>query len=166
MVDDFFCVPNKNRGLNGRKDDFPWSCQQQIGGTMVECSNDLHQWHMVHLTCVSLTSVPSGKWYCSTDCTKLVNSARLVKNRKRGKKNTSRAKDAVESDLSKDGKKEYSRIILWRGLLQLVIRDAIRENDEPRMLSHWRLNMPHFMQWKHPKYLILRARLLRYPRVG
>ena len=148
------------------KDDFPWCCQEQIGGTMVECSNDnCTNGTWFQLTCVSLTSVPSGKWYCSTDCTKLVNSARLVKNRKRGKKNMSRAKDAVESDLSKDGKKEYSRIILWRGLLRLVIRDAIRENDGPRMLSHWRLDMPHFMQWKHPKYSILSARLLCYPRV-
>jgi hypothetical protein len=59
-----------------------------------------------------------------------------------------------------DRKLEYSRGVLFNGLFQLALRDALMENDGLRILSHWRFLIPHFFQWGHTKYLIAANRLL------
>ncbi len=54
----------------------------------------------------------------------------------------------------------HSKSLLWRGLLHLANRDAIREGDGLAMLQFWRTYMPIFWNRNHFKYLIVGHLLL------
>lgn len=54
----------------------------------------------------------------------------------------------------------YSRCVLWRGLLHMAQTDAERRNNGDHMIADWRLDMVEFWNQNHYKYLILGHRLL------
>ena len=58
-------------------------------------------------------------------------------------------------DVESDGKREYARAIVWRGLNDLVRRKAVKRNDGLAMTRHWRFDMVEFHCKKHPKYMLL-----------
>lgn len=70
----------------------------------------------------------------------------------RGKKTT--------ADKLRDLKKEYVERLLWRGLNNMARHDAVKENDGPRMIIHWKFDMFEFYEKNHPKYFIFGHRLL------
>lgn len=61
---------------------------------------------------------------------------------------------------SQDSVFNYSRCMVWRGLLHMVQTSAERENDGHQLISDWRLDIVHFWNNNHNKYLILGHRLL------
>ncbi|KAJ8297376.1 hypothetical protein KUTeg_023907 [Tegillarca granosa] len=116
---------------------------------MIFCDNrkcKRGQWF--HLDCVNLLEdeVPEGAWFCSDICKK----SKLSKTSK---------KKTMASRLS-DGKKEYARAVMWRGLNHMVRKDAIREGDGERMITHWKFDLLEFYDHSHPKYFIFCHRLL------
>ncbi|XP_070542604.1 uncharacterized protein [Ptychodera flava] len=101
-------------------DDYPYCfCGEDVGGTMIECSNaECGYGRWFHLPCVLLNedTVPeTDDWFCTDTC---------------------------------------------RGLNDLVRRDAVRENDGPAMLEHWKIDSLDFWQKNHFKYMILAHRLI------
>ena len=54
----------------------------------------------------------------------------------------------------------HNKALLWRGLLHLANRDAIRQGDGPAMLQMWRVYLPTFWNKNHYKYLIATYQLL------
>jgi hypothetical protein len=54
----------------------------------------------------------------------------------------------------------HSKALLWRGLLHMANRDAIREGDGPAILQFWKIYMPTFWNRSHYKYLIVGHLLL------
>ena len=54
----------------------------------------------------------------------------------------------------------YSRCMLWRGLLHMVQTYAERCNNGDHLITDWRLDMVEFWNYNHNKYLILGHRLL------
>lgn len=132
------------------KDTYPFCiCKEDVeGADMVYCENkNCPNGVWFHLECMDMTpdDVPDGKWYCSDDC-------RNPKPKKRGRK-------AVVDKLF-DGKRNYAIAVMWRGLNQRVRHDAIRENDGPRMIMHWKFDMLQYIQMNHPKYFLIGHRLL------
>ena len=47
--------------------------------------------------------------------------------------------DSPSDDI--DHKLNYSKELMWHGLMALCQRDAIRENDGPRMILHWKCDL-------------------------
>ena len=118
-------------------------CKTEIpGANMVYCDNkNCPRGVWFHLDCVDMEEddIPEGKWYCCDEC-------RQEKASKRNK----RRKKVIDNFI--DSKRNYTLRLLWRGMNQLVRRDAIRENDGERMLLHWKFDMLQFYE-KHPKVL-------------
>ena len=54
----------------------------------------------------------------------------------------------------------YSKALLFRGLYDMVMEDAVKEADGDAMMQLWRINLLDFWSNKHPKYLIQATRLL------
>ena len=59
-----------------------------------------------------------------------------------------------------DHVQQYSRALLFRGLLHMLDKEFERENDGEEMMRMWKLNMLDFWRNHHNKYLILGHRLL------
>ena len=164
VVDKCFECPQFKEGEGAGiapETDYPWClCQEELGGTMIQCDNK-HclngQWF--HLRCVELNDaeVPLGDWFCSANCAKIQLGQKAASSAKKKKKSSSPVPPQKEG---LDSKLEYSRAVVFRGLFQMAMRDAIRENDGGRIISHWKFLMPHFYQWGHSKYLILGTKLL------
>ncbi|KAL3867568.1 hypothetical protein ACJMK2_040455 [Sinanodonta woodiana] len=129
-------------------------CKQDIPGSdMIFCENrncDRGIWF--HLECIEMDveNVPDGNWFCSNDCETAVFNKKSMKERK---------KKTVAESLN-DNKRNYTILVMWKGLNQQVRRDAIRENDGERMLLHWRFDMLQFFEKHHTKYFIVGHRLL------
>lgn len=124
-------------------------CQLDIGGTMIYCGHvDCSKGSWFHLECLGLDEdeVPEGEWFCSDECRK------GAQNRSKRKKRT--------VDKFKDQKLEYVKHLLWRGLNCRARHDAVKENDGPRMIRHWKFDMFDFHEHNHPKYFIYGVRLL------
>ncbi|XP_041454619.1 uncharacterized protein LOC121407551 [Lytechinus variegatus] len=79
-----------------------------------------------------------GLWLCSDRC-----HQQHLKDKGKQKK---QKKDV-------DSKYEYSKALLHLGLSEMVRHDAIREGDGNRMIQHWRLDLAHFFDKHHRKYL-------------
>lgn len=54
----------------------------------------------------------------------------------------------------------YSRCVLWRGLLHIAQTDAERRNNGDHMIADRRLDMVEFWNHNHYTYLIFGHRLL------
>ena len=50
----------------------------------------------------------------------------------------------------------------WEGLNLLIQRDAVRENDGPQLVTHWKLDFAHFFNYIHPKYVIVAHRIIAF----
>ncbi|XP_048736103.2 uncharacterized protein LOC125651518 [Ostrea edulis] len=61
---------------------------------------------------------------------------------------------------SGDSVYQYSRSMLWRGLLHMAQTHAERTNNGDHIISDWRMDMVQFWNHNHNKYLILGHRLL------
>ena len=154
IVDQVFEVPNTKEVINVSTDKSIKQseyciCRLDIGGTMVYCCNstcDHGCWF--HLECLGMEEddVPEGEWFCSDDCKK---KAEAVKKKK---------KKTVDN--FRDLRNDYVRRLLWRGLNEMARHDAVKENDGPRMIQHWKFDMFEFFEKKHPKYFIYGHRLL------
>eukprot|EP00057_Strongylocentrotus_purpuratus_P016759 XP_011671233.1 PREDICTED: uncharacterized protein LOC752492 isoform X2 [Strongylocentrotus purpuratus] len=110
---------------------------------MVFCHNkrcDRGKWF--HLECLQFNfeELPEGKWFCSDKCRQQHQEER--ENKKKGK------------ETNPDTRFEYSKAILHLGLGEMVRHDAVREGDGNRMIQHWRLDLVHFYEKHHWKYLI------------
>lgn len=164
VVELCFEVPNIQLAAQEEecREDYPYcECGEELGGMMVCCSNwnCLHgKWF--HPRCINLQAkdIPKGDWFCRPSCEREALGGNTASQRKKPKNKTSVLSSSQVP--TTDSKLEYSRGLLFRGLLQQAIRDAVRENDGPRILTHWKFLMPHFYQWGHPKYFILGTRLL------
>ena len=110
-------------------------CGVATGDDMVECSRQGRctglGWY--HLSCVNLRRAPRGKWLCP-HCTAF--------------------------DASVDAKHEHTQLLLWMGLNDRVRHSAVRRNDGPAMVRHWKLDLAEFFTRGHTKYLIHCHRLL------
>ncbi len=58
-------------------------------------------------------------------------------------------------DKSIDHKREYSILLTFLSMMDLVHRDAIREGDGEALLSIWRANMTRFSNGRHWHYLTI-----------
>lgn len=161
IVDFCFIAPDVEAIQNATGDaDEAYSfcvCKEDLGGDMVLCCNkkcEFGGWF--HLECKDMEpeDVPPDDepWYCSAACHDKQNSRT-----KKSRRETTRASQPT-SDV--DHKMEYSKAVMYHGLFSLCRRDAIRENDGPRMLLHWRFDMLRFFTENHPKYFIFGHRLL------
>ena len=57
----------QNESLECEDDDGSWCyCKERKGGQMVVCDNKSCTTKWFHLECVGLSTVPSGKWHCTT----------------------------------------------------------------------------------------------------
>ena len=61
-------------------------------------------------------------WFCCESCKERANA-------------TSLPSQDVDHEL------EYSKDVMWHGLIALCRQDEIRENDGPRMVLHWKVDM-------------------------
>ena len=86
----------------------------------------------------------AGIWYCSDAC----------------KRTYSKKKSSSKETLKEDGTFNYISSLTYMGLMDLVRQNAVRENDGDAMMSHWRLDLLHFHNYHHPKYVLLGHRLL------
>ena len=155
IVDHIYQKSNTNEIINVAVDKFVATslhcvCKLEVGGDMIYCFNkncQFGQWF--HLECIGLSEddIPEVSWFCSDIC-------RNEKASARGKKK----KTVV--DKFRDLKKEYVETLIWRGLNEMIRRDAIKENDGPRMIRHWKADMPELFENNHPKYFIFAHRLL------
>jgi hypothetical protein len=59
-----------------------------------------------------------------------------------------------------DRRYEHTMALLWHGLNYKIRVDAIRENDGPRIITHWRFDLIDLFNKHHPKYVIMAAKLL------
>ncbi|KAH3738408.1 hypothetical protein DPMN_045041 [Dreissena polymorpha] len=59
-----------------------------------------------------------------------------------------------------DRKFEYVKMLLWRGLSDMIRRDAVRQNDGPMITLYWKCDLPQFIKNNHTKYTILGHRLI------
>lgn len=151
IVDKIYCSPNTKEVLNVSVDHTADSsqyciCKLDVGGTMVYCNNrNCENGTWFHLECIGLEEddVTDEDWFCSEECRQ---------KKGRGKKTT--------ADKLKDLKKEYVERLLWRGLNNMARHDAVKENDGPRMIIHWKFDMFEFYEKNHPKYFIFGHRLL------
>ena len=60
----------------------------------------------------------------------------------------------------KDFMANYSRALLHCGLLDLAMRDMVREGDGNAMIVMWKVNMLQFWKNGYNKYMILDHRYL------
>ena len=75
-----------------------------------------------------------------------------------GKKPKKRPKHAPANII--DSVTEYRCSLIWRGLGDMVRREAVKTNDGEAMIRHWRYDLPEFFKLGHTKYTILAHRLL------
>ena len=54
----------------------------------------------------------------------------------------------------------YQRALGFRGLLDMVVRDGVREGDGPQINSEWRLSMVEYANLRHHRYLVIGHNLL------
>ena len=60
-------VTENNDPMECEEDDGSWChCKERKGGDMVGCDNRSCATKWFHLACVGLSTVPHGKWYCTT----------------------------------------------------------------------------------------------------
>ncbi|XP_014678664.1 PREDICTED: uncharacterized protein LOC106818475 [Priapulus caudatus] len=112
---------------------------------MIACDNMLCKSGMwFHLDCMGITesTIPDGEWFCSDEC------------------RASKSESPCLNEGELDHVLEYSKSVLWRGLLDRAQRDVVREGDGAAQISMWRISMPEFWLRRHHKYLILGHRLL------
>ena len=55
---------------------------------------------------------------------------------------------------------QYSTGMVFDGLLHEARRDAVRENDGDRMISHWKMELPELPANRHYKYCIVTHHLI------
>ncbi len=109
---------------------------------MVICENqqgEFGQWF--HLACMDIDPqmvTDDLIWYCSESC-----------------------KEQYVSDPQPnvDHKWEYAKALIWHGLMADCQKDAVRENDGPRMILHWKVDL-WFFQEHRLKYFIFGHKLL------
>lgn len=138
-----------NEGITGTEETGFCVCRtDHQGEDMIFCANkDCMFGGWFHRECIGLTEedVPEEDWWCSPEC-------RNYKPGK-GKKNT------VADNLT-DHKKMYALKVMWYGMNQKVRRDALRENDGPRIIMHWKFDLLNFYEYNHPKYFHVCHQLL------
>lgn len=155
VVNDVMELPNTKEVLNVSLDkihdvSLHCICQRDIGGTMIYCCNShCEKGSWFHLECLGITEdeVPENDWFCSDDC----RNSKSEKGKKKKKKTV---------DKFHDGKYEYVCHLIWRGMNDMARHDAVKENDGPRMIRHWKFDMFEFFQKNHPKYFIFGHHLL------
>ncbi|XP_041357458.1 uncharacterized protein LOC121374422 [Gigantopelta aegis] len=124
---------------------------------MVYCENrHCNRGIWFHTFCMGMDEqdIPDGKWYCSNVCADEAQEKRHYEHKKTATSNL------------QDNTKHYTILVMWYGLNQKVRRDAIRENDGPRMLLHWKFDLLQFQERHHPKYFIVCHRLLTAVKCG
>ncbi|XP_060588189.1 uncharacterized protein LOC132743654 [Ruditapes philippinarum] len=117
---------------------------------MIECSYPNCEGQWFHGCCFGMTEdqFPDTKtsWYCSKTC----------KTKDRGKKR----KKTREEEEGLDRKFEYTKILVWRGLNDMIRRKAVRSNNGEMMVLFWKMDLPLFHNGNHTKYFILGHRLI------
>ncbi|KAK3105421.1 hypothetical protein FSP39_024916 [Pinctada imbricata] len=111
-------------------------CYTDLGTAMIACDNPECEREWYHLSCVGITDVPSGRWYCCVECEK-----------KHTPENPDRLRDYILS-------------LLFHGLLDLTRKDCVRENDGPMIIQFWKYDLVPFHNRNHSKYVILAHRLI------
>lgn len=126
-------------------------CKKDIGGKMLECKNsDCPSGKWFHLQCINMSEedIPKAKkkWYCSKKC--------------HPSKKRARECSTTDQDTTRDSIYEYTRALLWHGITTLSRRDAIQENDGPRIIRHWKYDIIQFARLHHHKYFKMALNLL------
>ena len=73
-------------------------------------------------------------WYCSEEC--------------------------LQGEGTDDGILEYSKELMYQGLLLLANRDCVREGDGEALIKLWKFHLPSFWENNHYKYVILAHQLI------
>lgn len=126
-------------------------CKKDTGGKMLECKNsDCPSGKWFHLQCIDISEedIPKvkKKWYCSPKC--------------HPSKKRARECSTTDQDTTRDSIYEYTRALLWHGITTLSRKDAIQENDGPRIIRHWKYDIIQFARLHHYKYFKLALNLL------
>ena len=82
----------------------------------------------------------AGDWYCSKDCKS---------------KSSSKSSPSPEHDHIN----EFTKNVMWQGLMHQVRLDAERENDGKLLNTLWKTDVPFFWAENHNKYMIQGHRL-------
>lgn len=119
------------------------------GEGMVYCENTNcpnGQWF--HYECVGLQEedIPDGDYFCSTYCEQV---HKIKNDIARGVENT-----------GNDSRSEYARVLMWRGLNDMIREDGTKENYGSRIIRHWKLDLLDFEMDHHPKYITYGPKLL------
>ena len=114
---------------------------------MVYCENEKCVYKWLHIDCIGMDKddIPEGDFFCSQQCEK--------------EHKAPSGRSSVAGHFI-DYRREYAFNLIWRGLNDLVRNDAIRENDGPRIIRNWKLDIIELCENHHPKYVIYAARLL------
>ena len=111
-----------------------------------------------HFECLKINRMPGKKkhWFCSNQC---FYQHETLKRKTLNMKQVTIYKGQWGNDPI-DSVYHYSRALLWRSLTQLAFKDAIRHNNGPRILGHWKFDLISFWCKNHPLYFRLAHQLL------
>ena len=126
---------------------------------MLMCENEacpFGEWF--HFECLKLHKIPAKKkhWFCCNHC--FQENATSRKKSLTPKQVIIHKGDWGQEPI--DSVNHYTRALLWRCLMQLAFKDAIRHNNGPRILAHWKFNLISFWSKNHPLYFRLAHQLL------
>ncbi|VDI33054.1 Hypothetical predicted protein [Mytilus galloprovincialis] len=145
IVEMCFLPPNTVSILNAntsQKDIYKYCvCKNDIEEDMIRCNNKkCNRGKWFHYSCKDITNdeILSEEWYCCQVC------------------KVSQTSSEVKDDLVY----EYSQMLLWRGIGEMIRHKAIRSNNGPKMLMYWKEDMVEFFKMGHTKYFLCGHRLL------
>ena len=145
VVDYSFRRPDDEAGYQSVADDAAAKeeygfciCREEIEGPMVECRySKCDQGSWFHLMCkgINEAELPEDAWYCCDSCKE-------------------RASYVSDPSNNIDHKAQYSKAIIWYGLVAQCRRDAIHDKDGPQMILHWIMDILWFFEFIHGHQLL------------
>ena len=146
-----FIPPDYGRILNAnvkQNEEFPYCiCKFDSGDDMIGCDNQKcpnGEWF--HYECYNINDgdTESIEWFCSEKC----------------RQGFLKKKGQEDCDDGVDHIFEYSQLLLWRGIGEMVRHRAIRYNNGEKIITNWKFDLVDFFDNNHTKYFLASHRLL------
>lgn len=118
-------------------------CRNDTGEDMIMCdSAKCKSGKWFHFSCLDISDedINSDTWFCETCRTRQFSSDK--------------------TDNKEDLVFQYTRSLLYRGIGEMVRHKAVRHNNGPRILSHWKVDLFEFYEYHHPKYFVCAHQIL------
>lgn len=150
VVDMCFCPPNSQPVISANiteNETYKYCvCKRDTGEVMVCCENKkCKNGKWFHLSCMDIEKEDLDDvddWFCSNQC------------REKPSKTTS----CIPSD--EDSVFQYTKVLMYRGLREMVQHNAIRANHGPKIISYWKEDLFEFYDLHHTKYFLAGHQLL------